>query len=120
MPIKTLTPRQKARLLAYAALNKKALDPVILDLRGVSDIADYFVIVSGATTIQSQAIHQEIMRVSKENGLHISHTEGESSATWILLDMDDVVVHVFRQAERHFYRLEKLWHAAKRLPLPKI
>ena len=111
---------QRARLLAYAALNKKAHDPVILDLRGLSDLTDYFVVVSGNTDIQVRAIFQEIQRVCREHKLPIRHVEGERVGTWILLDHGDVVTHIFRQAERDFYDLEGLWHRAPRLALPKM
>lgn len=111
---------RKAVLLTYAALNKKALQPVILGLAGLTDIADYFVIVSGKTEIQVRAIFQEIEKICKEHKLSIRHTEGETAGSWILVDLQDVVVHIFRQAEREFYDLEKIWKNARRISLPKL
>jgi ribosome-associated protein len=112
--------RQKARLLAYATLNKKAYDPVILDLHGISDLTDFFIIASGNTDIQVRAVLQELQRVCRDQGFKVRHLEGEASGSWVLLDLGDVVVHLFRQPEREFYDLEGLWHRAKRVELPRL
>lgn len=111
--------RQKARLLACAALNKKAHDPVILDLHGLSNLTDLFLIVSGRTDVQIRAILQELQRVCREEGYSIHHSEGEQAGSWVLLDLGDVVVHLFRQAEREFYDLEGLWRQAPRIPVSR-
>ena len=111
--------RQKARLLAYAALNKKAHDPVILDLHGLSNLTDLFLIVSGRTDVQVRAILQELQRICREERYAIHHSEGEQASSWVLLDLGDVVVHIFRQSEREFYDLERLWHQAPRISLSR-
>ncbi len=120
MPIKRPTSRQKAVMIGYAAANKKALHPVILDLRQQSDIADYFVIASGNTDVQVRAIINEIERVCAEEGIRIFHSEGLGSGTWVLLDLGDVMVHIFRQSERRYYDLEKLCQGCKYVGLPKL
>ncbi len=107
-------------MVAYASLNKKALDPVILDLRERSEFTDFFVIVSGRTEIQVRTITQEVERVCREERIPILHSEGGQVNSWVLLDLGDVVVHVFREAERHFYDLEGLWHRARRVTLPPL
>lgn len=106
--------------MAYAALNKKAHDPVILDLTGLSDFTEYFVIASGRTDVQVRAIYQEIERICREERIPITHVEGADAAAWILADLGDVVVHIFRQTEREFYDLEGLWRQARRVSLPSL
>jgi len=115
-----LTSRQKADLVVHAALNKKAIEPVILDLKEMSDLADCFVVVSGNTENQVRTIYQEIERVCREEGVPIVHVEGAQVGSWILIDLNDVVVHVFRQSEREFYDLESLWQRAPRLNLSEL
>jgi ribosome-associated protein len=117
---KEITTLTKARLVAYAAQNKKALNPVILNLKDLSSFADFFVIVSGATDVQVYAIYQEIERVCREEKIPIFHTEGSQGSKWILLDLGDVLVHIFRQTERDYYNLEELWSKAKRVNLPEL
>ncbi len=120
MPINRPTSRQKAKIIGYAALNKKAIHPIILDLRLQSDIADYFVIASGNTDVQVRAIFNEIERVCGEEGIRIFHSEGAGIGTWILMDLGDVIVHIFRQSERRYYDLEKLFQGCKYVGLPKL
>jgi ribosome-associated protein len=117
---KKITTLQKARLLAFAAGNKKALEPAILDVRDQTSVADYFVIVSGRTEVQVNAIHQEIERVCTEHKLRLHRVEGLNSGTWIVMDFGDVMVHLFRQSERDYYQLETLWQQARRVALPKL
>src|SRR5215213_9863727 len=95
------------RVLAalHAASEKKAIEPVVLDLREIASFTDYFVIVSGANERQVQAISDEIYETLK-------------TAEWILLDYGDFVVHVFEQKARKFYDLERLWRESKRVELP--
>jgi ribosome-associated protein len=112
--------RAIAQLMAYAALEKKALHPHILQLPARQAITDFFVIVSGKTEVQVHAIYLEITRVCKEHQLHILHQEGEQADQWILLDLGGVVVHIFRESKRQFYALEQLWHDAKTVSLPDL
>jgi ribosome-associated protein len=117
---KELGSLKKARLVAYAALNKKALNPVILNLKELSSFSEFFVIVSGNTEVQVFAICQEIERVCCEEKIQIFHTEGSQGSKWILLDLGDVLVHIFRQPERDYYNLEELWHQARTVTLPEL
>ncbi len=107
-------------MLAYAAGNKKGSNTVVLNLEGLSTIADFFVITSARTGIQVKAIVQEIERVCVEEKIRIYHTEGLGQSSWVLLDLGDVMVHVFTEVQRRYYDLESLWKAAKRIPLPKL
>jgi ribosome-associated protein len=108
------------RVLAalHAAGEKKAIDPVVLDLREIASFTDYFVIVSGANERQVQAISDEIYENLKKAGHAAARVEGYKTAEWILLDYGDFVVHVFEQKARKFYDLERLWRESKRVELP--
>jgi ribosome-associated protein len=106
-----------ARLCAEAADGKKAFDILILDLRKLTYITDYFVICSGSSTTQTAAIADSIAETLARSGMHPSHREGQADATWILMDYGDVVVHIFDDQTRHYYALEKLWSDAERVPV---
>ena len=102
----------------HAAGEKKALEPVVLDLREIASFTDFFVIVSGANERQVQAISDEIYESLKKSGHAAARVEGYKTAEWILLDYGDFVVHVFEQKARKFYDLERLWRESKRVELP--
>ena len=108
------------RVLAalHAASEKKALEPVVLDLREIASFTDYFVIVSGANERQVQAISDEVYETLKKSGHAAARVEGYKTAEWILLDYGDFVVHVFEHKARKFYDLERLWRESKRIDLP--
>ena len=108
------------RVLAalHAASEKKAIEPVVLDLREIASFTDYFVIVSGANERQVQAISDEVYETLKKAGHAAARVEGYKTAEWILLDYGDFVVHVFEQKARKFYDLERLWRESKRVELP--
>ena len=101
-----------------AASDKKALDPVVLDLRQIASFTDYFVITSGANERQVQAISDEVSERLKKSGVAAARVEGYKSAEWILLDYGDFIVHVFADKARKFYDLERLWRESKRVELP--
>ena len=115
-----LDERVDGRVLAalQAASEKKAIDPVVLDLREIASFTDYFVIVSGANERQVQAISDEVYESLKKLGHASARVEGYKTAEWILLDYGDFVVHVFEQKARKFYDLERLWRESKRVELP--
>jgi ribosome-associated protein len=100
---------------AQAALDKKATDVVILDLRRSAAFTDFFLIVSGGNQKQIQAIAEAVEEALREEGLKPNHVEGYPRQEWILLDYADFVVHVFTDRTRRFYDLERLWGAAGRL-----
>ena len=101
-----------------AASDKKALDPVVLDLRQIASFTDFFVITSGANERQVQAISDEVFERLKKAGVAAARVEGYKSAEWILLDYGDFIVHVFADKARKFYDLERLWRESKRVELP--
>jgi ribosome-associated protein len=99
--------------IARFAVDKKAIDVVELDLRGVLGYTDYFLICSGNTARQTKAIHDGILEgLKREHQLLPRRVEGATRADWILMDYLDVVVHVFTPETRDFYRLEQLWGEA--------
>ena len=103
-----LTPEETVAVITELAADRKALDIVQLDLRGMIGYADYFVICSGRTDRQTRAIHDAIHEGMKARGVLPRRVEGVSEAKWILMDYLDVVVHVFTPDTREYYRLEQL------------
>ena len=105
-----MTPEQLAETIAAQAADKKAIDVVELDVRGVLGYTDFFLVCSGNTARQTKAIHDGIHQTLKdEYSLLPRRVEGVREATWILMDYLDVVVHIFTPEARDFYRLEQLW-----------
>lgn len=98
---------------AEAALNKKALDVTILDLSGLTVIADYFVICSGESTTHVRAIAEFMEETFARGKIKPLGVEGAAHSHWILLDYGDVIIHVFEKETRAYYNLEKLWMDAK-------
>lgn len=95
------------------ASDKKAADIVLLDIRPVTVIADYFVICTGGTDRQIKAITDDVHeRLKKEDGVSPLHVEGTADSGWVLLDYGPVIVHVFSPEERERYKLEKIWDDA--------
>ncbi len=108
-----MTPEQIAAAAAAYAADRKALEIVQLDLRGMIGYTDYFVICSGRSDRQAKAIHDAIhIGMKNEHGLLPRRMEGLSQGRWILMDYLDVVVHVFTPETREYYRLEQLWGEA--------
>ncbi|MTD29736.1 ribosome silencing factor [Planomicrobium sp. YIM 101495] len=100
-----------------AADDKNAEDIAVLNMEGISLLADYFVICSGSSDRQVQAIAREVMEKANEAGNEVKSVEGFDSARWILVDLGDVVVHVFHKDERSYYNLERLWREAPEMEL---
>ena len=108
-----MTPRRLARLAGQFALEKKAFDVKILDLRKLSSVCDFFVICSASVDVQAKAIADWIIENLGARGINYWHNEGYQACRWILLDYVDVVVHIFLPEVRAFYELERLWGDAK-------
>jgi ribosome-associated protein len=110
---------QGVRLAAEAAQEKKAAGITVLDLRAAGAFTDYFVVCTGFSTPQVQAICTEIeAQLHKNLGRSPEHREGHRSAEWALLDFGGFVVHVFSEQARRYYDLERLWRMAPKLELP--
>jgi len=108
-----LDPAQLAKAIVDVASDKKAADIILLDIRDVTTIADYFVICNGNNTRQVQAIADAIDEELGKQGANVLHREGTAETGWLLLDFGDVIVHIFGVKEREYYRLERLWSEAK-------
>jgi ribosome-associated protein len=109
----------KAFWAVQAAANKKAEMIKVMDLKELSSFTDYFVICSGQSDRQVQAIADSIVIELKEDGYTPVCVEGYREGRWVIVDYGDMVVHVFLDALRDFYDLEKLWYAAKKVPIPQ-
>lgn len=111
-------PRKTALAVAAAALDKKAQNVEILDVRGKVDYADYVVVMSGRSDRQVNAIAKGVQEtLKKDHGLPCHGVEGLPQGSWVLMDFGDVVVHVFHQDTRGYYDLEALWIDAARVDL---
>ncbi len=114
----TLTAHERARKCAELAFDKKAFDIRVLDISRVSSIADYLVIISGASDKQNQAIADSIRTGLKKYG-KVQDMEGVSEGKWIVMDYGDVLVHIFHEPLRRYYDLDGLWGMAPELELPE-
>ena len=102
-----------ARKAVEAAGEKQATDILLLDARGVCSFADYFVMCSGDSARQIQAIYDEVGHILKKENILPHHHEGTVDSGWLLLDFGDVIVHIFASFERDYYQLDKLWSQAR-------
>ncbi|WP_445477845.1 ribosome silencing factor [Lysinibacillus irui] len=105
---------------AYKAIDDKhGEDIVVLNMQGISLLADYFIIAHGNSDRQVQAIARELQDVAEKEGYEIRRIEGFDAARWVLVDLGDVVAHVFHKDERAYYNLERLWGDAPQLDMPE-
>jgi len=107
-----LTPRGVADVLLAVAADKKAWEPLLIDVRGQTTIAEYFVVCEGDTDRQVRAIADAMLERLKGLGIRPLRVNGYEDASWVLLDFDSVLAHVFLPGERSYYDLESLWAAA--------
>jgi ribosome-associated protein len=111
--------KEKSIFCAQAALEKKAFDITILELKKASSLTDYFLICSGRSDRQVQAIAQSIEEKMGEQGIQPLGEEGMREGRWVLVDYDDVVIHIFYDQVRRYYDLEGLWIEAPRVNSPE-
>ncbi len=119
-PLRDLTKssRNRAEILLRAALSKKALDPVLIRLQGLTSVADYFLIVSARSGKQVKAVAEAVLSDARKHKIQRYSPEGVQKGNWALLDYGDVVVHIFQKPTREFYDLEGLWAEAPREVFP--
>jgi len=110
-------PAQSLNIYIQAALGKKAIDLVVLDVRKLSSIADVFIICSGRSNRQVVAIAEHIQVELKKHGITPLSVEGKKQGHWVLLDYGHVIIHIFYEPVRAFYDLEGLWIDAKRIEI---
>lgn len=101
--------KEMVKLVCHALDEKKADDIKVIDIRGLSVMADYFIVASGGSQNQLLAMQNEVDKEMYTHGIHAKQVEGNRSSTWILMDYEDVIVHLFSQDDRLFYNLEKIW-----------
>jgi len=106
-------------LLLRAALTKKAVDPVLVRLEGLTSITDYFLLITGDSGKQVTAIAEAVLEDARKHKIERLSAEGLHQGNWALLDYGDVIVHIFRKPIREFYDLEGLWAEAPRVNLPQ-
>jgi len=110
-----VTALEKAMLARGALMDKRAVDPVVLDLREITLITDYFVICHGTSNVHIRALSEAVIEALREAGVRPAGVEGRQAARWVLLDYGDLIVHIFAEEEREFYSLERLWSDAARI-----
>lgn len=106
-----------AHIALEAALDKKALEPLLLDVRGLCSYANYILVLSGRSDRQVEAISNAVAAELKKKGNRALGVEGAESGLWALMDFGDLIVHVFHHPVREHYDLESLWIDAKRVPI---
>lgn len=104
-----MTSREIAKMAIAGLEDKKAGDIRVIDISNVSVMADYFIIASGTNRNQVQAMADSVEEKLREAGIHPRQIEGYQTANWILMDFNDVIIHVFNEEDRLFYNLEKIW-----------
>ena len=106
---------EKARLCLGIIEERKAIEPILMEVSRLTSFTDYFLVASGASTRQVQAMSQHMARRLREQGFKPFGIEGEQEGHWVLMDYGDVVIHIFYQPVREFYDLEGLWTEAPRV-----
>ena len=110
----------EVKLAIQCASEKKALDMIALDLRGIASFTEFFIIASGSNQRQVQAIADEINeQLKKQLSTRAVRIEGYNSGEWVLLDYGDFIVHIFNKESREFYDLARLWRDARRVEIPE-
>ena len=112
--------REIAKLAVKALDEKKAIDIRVIEIGEISVIADYFVMASASNNNQLQAMQDAVDDALYKNGIHAKNVEGNRSSTWILLDYEDVVVHLFSKEDRLFYDLERIWQDGKEIDVASL
>jgi ribosome-associated protein len=110
-------PSAELRVVVEAAIERNAREPIILDLRGISDVTDFFVIASGDSDTHTRAISENVADRAKQAGFRPVGVEGQNQGQWVLMDFVGLVVHVFLGPVRDFYKLENLWGDAPSIEL---
>ena len=104
-----------ARNAIELASDKQAQNIVLLDVKDISSFTDYMIMLSGSSTRLVQSLGNDIAEKIKKDGLHLHHQEGSSNSGWVLLDFGDIVVNVFSEEQRNFYKLEEVWRTGREL-----
>lgn len=109
----SITSEELMSVTVHAIEEKKGMDITVLNLQGISLVADYFIICHGQSDVQVQAITTEVKKQAIEKGVDVKGIEGFDTGRWVLVDLGDVVVHIFHRDDRQYYNIERLWSDAK-------
>ena len=112
--------KEMVKLAVQALEDKKGEDIKVIDITGVSVLADYFIIASGSNPNQVQALVDNVEEQMYKAGYDDPRVEGYNTASWVLLDYNDVIVHVFSQDDRLFYDLERIWRDGKEIDVDSL
>lgn len=115
-----MTSEELAVKMAEVADNKRAQDIAVLNMQGISVMADYFIICEGNSERQVEAIARDLKEEAGKEEIPVRRIEGLEQARWVLIDLGDVIVHVFHREERDYYQLEKLWGDAPRIQIEGV
>ncbi len=112
--------KEMAKIAVKALEDKKAIDIKVIDISTISVIADYFIIASGSNTNQVQAMSDNADDELTKAGYQRKQLEGYKTANWILMDYNDIIIHIFSEEDRLFYDLERIWHDGKDISLEEL
>ncbi len=113
-----MTSKAKALKIVEFILDKQAKDIVVLDVGDRSGFCDCFIICSAESTRQVDAIHQTAVKLCRKNNIRVRSHHSDESLRWVLVDIDDIILHIFLEEAREFYDLESLWKTAKKIKIP--
>ena len=116
----SMSAEEKVGVAQNALVNHRAADPVMLDMREVTLITDYFLICHGTSNVHIRSLADAVMEAFEEQGVEAFGVEGHREARWVLLDYGDLVVHIFSAEDREFYDLERLWSDAPRVSVSSL
>ena len=112
--------REMAKLACDALAEKKANGIKVIDIKNISVIADYFVLADGDNQNQLQAMQDAVDEALYKNGVHAKQVEGNQHSTWILMDYNDIIIHIFSKEDRLFYDLERIWKDGKEISVDEL
>ena len=118
--VETVQAKEMAKIAYHALDEKKGEDILIIDIAGISVLADYFIIANGSSESQVQAMVDNVEEEMHKAGYSLKQREGYGSGNWVLLDFGDVIVHVFDKENRLFYDLERIWRDGKNIEITEL
>ena len=118
--VETVQAKEMAKIAYHALDEKKGEDIRIIDIAGISVLADYFIIANGSSESQVQAMVDNVEEEMHKAGYSLKQREGYGSGNWVLLDFGDVIVHVFDKENRLFYDLERIWRDGKNIGIAEL
>lgn len=115
-----MTTKKLVKKVVASLDDKKAEDITVIDISEISSIADYFIIANGTNANQLTAMQDAVDEAMYTNGVHQKQVEGTNNSTWILMDYQDIIVHLFSKDDREFYDLERIWRDGKRIDVSTL